>query len=132
VFIIDGIGFFYINFVDVSTLDKFTNNLLYKVSIFLPVVWLALFASKRRSEAQRLQQEYAHKEALAKSYQSFKKQLDELGSDDTILLKQLIASAIGAVSYNASVTLDGKHGDKVPTQSVIENIVETVFKRSQS
>lgn len=48
--------------------------LLQRLPIVLPVIWLAIFASKRRSEAERLKQEYAHKEALAKSYQSFKLQ----------------------------------------------------------
>lgn len=56
--------------------------LLQRLPIVLPVIWLAIFASKRRSEAERLKQEYAHKEALAKSYQSFKLQIEELDSEN--------------------------------------------------
>lgn len=125
-FIIDGIGLFYINFVDISTFDKFFNNLAYKSSIFLPIIWLAIFSSKRRSEALRLQQEYAHKEALAKSYQSFKKQIDALDEKDPQLLTQLMFSAINAVTYNASKTLDGKHGDEAPTQSFIDKVIDAI------
>ncbi len=130
VFVIDNVGFWHVKFIDASEPINLFNNFLFKLPFLLPVLWLAIFASKRRSEAQRLQQEYAHKEALAKSYQSFKKQIDELGEKDSQLLKQLLESAIKAISYNASITLDGKHGDKVPVQSAIENVVDAVLKRT--
>ena len=75
----------------------------------------------------RLQQEYAHKEALAKSYQGFKKQIEGLGNDkDDILLKQLLQAAIEGVSFNASGTLDGKHADKVPIIDDAEGLVKVI------
>lgn len=109
-----------------ATLD----SLLYKLPLYIPLVWLAIFASKRRSEAQRLQQEYAHKEALAKSYDSFKKQIEELGKDDQQMLLKLIESAIDTIAHNASETLDGKHGDGTPLNEFIKNAsdVKKVFK----
>ena len=57
-------------------------HLLYSTPVLGPVLWIVLSASKRRSEFQRLQQEYAHKEALAKSYAGFKEQIDSLDKDD--------------------------------------------------
>ena len=72
------------------------------------MIWVAVYASKRRSENQRLEQEYAHKEALARSYISYKKQISELGKEDNVLLEKLILEAINAISYNASKTLDKK------------------------
>jgi hypothetical protein len=92
----------------------------YKAPIYLPLLWLAYYASKRRSECQRLQQEYAHKEALAKSYDSYRKQIENLGETDNALLKHLMQKAIDAIAYNASKTLDGRHGDKMPMQEVVE------------
>ena len=76
----------YIKFHDIPELTKLASNFLYKAPIILPVIWLALFTSKRRSEALRLQQEYAHKEALAKSFQNFKAQIEALGEETPLLM----------------------------------------------
>lgn len=103
-----------ITFVDASDFSKLTSNIFYKLPMILPVLWLAIFASKRRSEALRLQQEYSHKEALAKSYQSFKTQIEALDQPSEELMRKLLEAAIEAVSMNASETLDKKHGDKTP------------------
>jgi hypothetical protein len=83
---------------------------------------LALFSSTRRSQYERLQQEYAHKEALATSYESYKKQLQDLKGDSDALQRELISKAIEAVAYNASITLDGKHQEKLPSQQLIEKL----------
>jgi hypothetical protein len=117
--IVDSIGLWSIKFVDTSDLSKLLSNTLYKLPLLLPVIWMAIFASRRRSEAHRLQQEYAHKEALAKSYQSFKTQIEGLGDQpDNELMKHLLTTAIGAISFNASSTLDKKHGDNTPVQDI--------------
>ncbi|MEO5655958.1 MAG: hypothetical protein ABIR00_08265 [Nitrosospira sp.] len=87
-------------------------GLIYKLPFYVPLVWLVFYASKRRSEYQRLQQEYAHKEALAKSYDSYKKQLEGLDGDNMEMQKALIAEAVNAIAYNASATLDGKQETK--------------------
>jgi len=127
VLITNKVGWFYINFIEIEEASKLLNNILIKLPITIPLVWLAVFASKRRSQNMRLQQEYAHKEALAKSYQGFKKQIEGLGNDkDDILLKQLLQAAIEGVSFNASGTLDGKHGDKVPIIDDIEGLVKVL------
>lgn len=118
-----------IKFVDVTDIRNLLSNFTHKLPIILPVLWLALFASKRRSEAQRLQQEYAHKEALAKSYQSFKNQIDSLGEErKEELLHKLLSAAIDAVASNASDTLDKKHGDKTPAHEGLDKTVSSLAK----
>lgn len=121
-------GLFYIKFADVTDLNKLLSNILHKLPIVLPVLWLTLFASKRRSETLRLQQEYAHKEALAKSYQSFKIQIESLNQEDPRLMVKLLESAIDAVSKNASDTLDKKHGDKTPVNEGVDGLISSIEK----
>ena len=111
---------FSIDFVDVPNWDAIFKALLYKTPFIAPVIWLALFSSTRRSQYERLQQEYAHKEALASSYESYKKQLQDLQGDSEALQRELIAKAIDCVAYNASVTLDGKHEEKLPSRQLLE------------
>ncbi|WP_024460746.1 hypothetical protein [Marinimicrobium sp. LS-A18] len=121
-------GWLYVRFVDVTNFSKLFSNILYKLPIIIPVLWLTLFASKRRSESLRLQQEYAHKEALAKSYQNFKTQIEALNQTDPELMKKLLISAIDAVSKNASDTLDSKHGDKTPAHEGVDGLISSMEK----
>lgn len=112
-----------IMFVKYSSAIEFFSSLSWKLPIVGAAIWLALFSSRRRSEVQRLQQEYAHKESFARSYNSFKKQIEELGDEDNEMLKSLIVKAVDSIAYNASATLDGKHGDKAPAQELAEKLL---------
>lgn len=78
------------------------------------MVWAALTVSKRRSEMHRLAEEYAHKEALAKSYEGFKQQIIDMDINTKAMLAELLEVLLKAVSLNAARTLGGKHGDKIP------------------
>lgn len=120
---------FAIRWIEVENWDKILRALVYKAPFVAPVIWLALFSAKRRSQYERLQQEYAHKEAIAASYESFKKQLDELKIDNNQLQQQLIATAIEAISYNASGTLEGKHDDKTPAQQLLDKLSVDELKK---
>ena len=116
------------SFAKMGDITSTMNSLLFKLPLYAPLIWLAIFATKRRSENQRLQQEYAHKEAVATSYISYKMQIDELGTEDKELLKKLLNSSIDTVSHNASESLDKKHGDATPAQETIKMFVEQVTK----
>ncbi|MCG9732271.1 hypothetical protein L1D44_21045 [Shewanella sp. Isolate13] len=117
-----------ITLIDIGGWQDLALGVLRRLPFILPILWLALFASKRRSEFHRLHQEYAHKEALAKSYQSFKQQIKELSDSDDEMMKKLMNQAIDAISFNASTTLDKKHGDTTPTKAFGEQVVSVVGK----
>ena len=125
---IDSVSWTRIDFVDVGNWDLVLKSVVNKIPFYVPILWLAFYASKRRSEYQRLQQEYAHKEALAKSYDNYKKQIEDLDEKDLVMQKAFIMKAIDAIAYNASNTLDGKHGDKMPSQDVIEKAIDEMAK----
>jgi hypothetical protein len=92
-------------------------------------VWLAIFASKQRSQNNRLQQEYAYKEDVAKLYYGLKSEIDELG--DSELGKKLNESVlkvlVDTVAFNPSVTLENKsHEDKGPILDAVKSISESM------
>lgn len=96
-------------------------------------VWLAIFASKQRSQNVRLQQEYAYKEDVAKLYYGLKNEIEQL--DNTELGQRLNESVIQilveTVSYNPSKTLDNKsHNDKGPILEALKSISGTVKSSS--
>lgn len=129
---VDSIGMDGVKFIPLGDWSSVLKGLVHKLPYYIPILWLAFFASRRRSESQRLQQEYAHKESLAKSYDSYKQQILDLGDEDKAMQKIFIMKAIDAIAYNASATLDGKHGDKMPVHDMIEKTVEAILKVKDS
>lgn len=107
---------------DPQNLDELLRAFLIKLPIYAPVIWFAYFVNKRRSENKRLLEEYSHKEAMAKSYESYKKQIADLKLDDSALIEKLMDRAIDVISYNASVTLDGKHDEKMPIHQMLSEV----------
>ena len=69
-----------------NNLETWLVSYLYRLPIITTFVWLALFFAKRRSEQERLKQEYAHKESLSRSYESYRKQINDLGRQKSDLL----------------------------------------------
>lgn len=92
-------------------------------------IWLAIYASKQRSQNKRLQEEYAFKEDVAKIYYGLKKEVEEL--DNTELGKNLkdkiMHILVDTVGLNPSETLDSKsHNDKGPILEAIKNLKSTI------
>lgn len=123
--VINDAGLWYISFIQVTGWEQMFVVVLNKLPFYGPVLWLAFYATRRRSQNQRLQQEYAHKEALAKSYDSYRKQLQELGDEDGEMQKAFIKKAIDAISYNASETLDAKHSSDNPSSEILKKLTRT-------
>ena len=113
---------------------SWVRGVLAKALFILPALWFAIFTSKRRSEHQRLEQEYAHKEAVSKSFEGYKTQIKELEQElqDETLLPELLKTAIKAIDYNASTTLGGKHGDSPPIAEAgkIVGAIKNILKSS--
>lgn len=110
-----------VTFATVKDWDEILRGVVGKAGYIIPMVWLALFSATRRSQYERLQQEYAHKEALASSYESYKKQLQDLKGESEDLQRELISKAVEAIAYNASSTLNGKHhNEKLPLAQLLD------------
>ena len=74
----------------------------------------------------RLKEEYAHKEALAKTYIGFKQQIDKLERENDPLVPDLLAAVLNAIQKNSAQTLNGDHGDKLPVQEIAEAVGKVV------
>ncbi|GAA5217200.1 hypothetical protein ACFSJ3_14185 [Corallincola platygyrae] len=92
---------------------NYTVEFLKRLPLFGPLIWLALFSSKQQSQSKRLQEEYAHKETIAKTYVGHKRQIEKLNDSEAKeeLTTKLAASTIEAIDFNPSSTLE-KHNHK--------------------
>lgn len=114
-----------------ATTGQLINNFLYKLPVLIPLVWLATFSAKRRNEYTRLEEEYEHKWALTSSYLGFKKQIDEMETDDSQLTQLLLKTAIETIGFNPSVTLSSKHDEKTPALEHIIDLVKRTGKENK-
>jgi len=94
-----------------GTFQETVLNIIAHFPVILPLIWLAYFSTKQQSQNKRLQQEYAHKESLAKSFEWYKKQIDNLGEDEKSeeIKKVLMENIVKMTWENPSKTLDWKH-----------------------
>lgn len=106
------------NLKDATSIEDAFMKVISKLPFFIPAFWLAIFASKQQSQNKRLQQEYAHKEALTKSYEADKREIEKLtlSPERHQLSVKLLETMIEAAKFNPSETLEGKtHNDEPPS-----------------
>ena len=67
-----------------ENLDSITlQSIAIRVMLNIPLLWLATVANINSNKYSRLEQEYGHKEALAKSYEKYRDEISKLPSLDT-------------------------------------------------
>lgn len=108
---------------DISTIHGFLVYLSYRLLLISPIVWFTSYNALQSRHLFRLQEEYAHKKAMAESFEGFKRQVEAIDSlnEESNMLKELLGSTISAISFKASDVLDKQHKDTV---SMYEKIMD--------
>jgi cell division protein FtsB len=101
-------------------------GVLARLPFFVPAIWLAIFASKQQSQFKRLSQEYAYKQTLAKSFEGYKREIQNLPDGDTKnqLLDKLTAAMVDMCAFNPSGTLENKTHDDRPPIPLVKELLE--------
>ena len=100
--------------------------LLGRLPLIAPIIWLAYHTSQRSTQSVRLEEDYAHKEALSRSFEGYKNQIQELQNDGKIpvgddggnALHQLITITIEALSKHPDRVYKG-HKDGGPLENLM-------------
>ena len=98
--------------LDAASISSQGSQYLYdlgkRLMVFGPLIWLALFSSKQQAQNKRLEQEYAHKEAVTKTFIGHQRQIEKLAESDEkdTLLLQLAQTTIKTIDFNPSSTLE--------------------------
>lgn len=88
--------------IEQITEANFYKYFLLRLPFIGPTIWLAIYAAKRHGQSLRLEEEYAHKEAISMSFEGYKKQLLEIeasDSDNTSTVS-LISKALDALALH--------------------------------
>ena len=109
------------NFQKPSSFGDALTTLLWKLPFLIPLIWLAWFASKQQAQNKRLQEEYAHREAMSKSFIGYKREIEKLDpKDSTWIASSLIKNIVDTINKNPSEVLDGIRSDKSPWEWLIQ------------
>lgn len=87
-----------------------------KLALTAPLIWLGWFAVKQYGYTTRLREDYAYKEASAKSFEGYKR---EAGQNPE-MLKRLLETAIENLGHNPIRVYDGKDNHGSPMQELLE------------
>lgn len=107
--------------------------ILIRLPLYIPLAWLAIFATRRRNEIKRLQEEYRHKEAAAKSYFGYREQIQDIekDKDKKELMEKLMEKLVEMTNENPNKALDKIKKENNPmlelgekTLTSIKNIIK--------
>lgn len=105
-------------------------KILFKVTINAPLIWIATIANINLNRFSKLEQEYSHKEALAKSYERYRteiEQLEKLGVKGADELKvKLLNTNLDAFKLNPA-----EHSNQAKPDFSILEFVKSKFEESK-
>ena len=72
----------------------------------MPFIWIAIVSNINLNKYARLEEEYAHKESLAKSFERYKEQIEELDNEKSQeLMTTLLKTNLEAFEKNPAETM---------------------------
>jgi len=104
-----------------------------RIPFIIPIVWMAIYAGRRHSQALRLEEDYAHKEVLSKSFEGYKTQLLEIDVADKVNKTTLehISNTLNALALHPGRIYQGKHEDISPWSSFMRMFKQENKKSSE-
>ena len=92
-----------------------------RLALTAPLIWLGWFSARQYGFTSRLREDYAYKEASAKSFEGFKREAKEL---DVEMLKKLLDQAIKNLGDNPIRIYEGKNNHPSPTHELFDNLMK--------
>lgn len=92
-----------------------------RLAMTAPFIWLGWFSARQHGFTSRLREDYAYKEASAKSFEGYKREAKEV---DEEMLKKLLEQAIKNLGDNPIRVYDGHDNHPSPTHELIDNIMK--------
>ncbi|MDN5078642.1 hypothetical protein PJV89_10120 [Aliarcobacter butzleri] len=129
IFVLIIMGWFNFKTIDFNNLKEIDLvSITVRFMINIPFIWIATVANLNLNKYARLEQEYSHKESLAKSFERYKTEIEKLNDTETIkskeLLVQLMNINLEAFKINPSLTMDGAKSD-IDYFEKIKNLIMT-------
>ena len=101
------LGTFNFNTIDFNKLHEITfQSIMIRLVTNMPFIWIAIVSNINLNKYARLEEEYAHKESLAKSFERYKEQIEELDNEKSQeLMTTLLKTNLEAFEKNPAETM---------------------------
>ncbi len=110
--------------LDVLEVIKYLPQLLgLIVPIYAPVVWVGVTSSKKVNQSKRLIEEYAHKEAISKTYEGLSREVGKL-DDEENLKERLLFNIISTSAENPGKLIQGFNKPDYPMIEIIDKFTK--------
>ncbi len=110
--------------LDILEVIKYLPQLLgLIVPIYAPVVWVGLTSSKKVNQSKRLIEEYAHKEAISKTYEGLSREVGKL-DDEENLKERLLFNIISTSAENPGKLIQGFNKPDYPMLEIIDKFTK--------
>jgi hypothetical protein len=96
-----------------------------KAVLILAPLWIALFANRRLNALFKLEEEYAHKTVMSRSFEGYKRELGSIGQTEGPLAKHTDA-VIAVLSRPPGRVLEGKHHADAPLGAAADGVAKVV------
>ena len=94
---------------------------LQRAPLTFPLIWLGWFFGRNYGHTVRLEEDYAFKESISRSFEGYKKQMQEVDPEGA--LSQLCANTISILSETPLRVFDRKTSDETPANSFLERFI---------
>jgi len=125
----------YIKGLMFSAKDDVYLNLLKRTLLTSPFIWWAFHQSRKANQYFRLEQEYAHKAVVSRSFEGYKSQVLELYKESEAsnsMLHRLLSGSIDTITKNPSDILDKVKHTSSPVEEINSSIMRTAKKAGKS
>ena len=109
------------------TWDSILRHFASRLPLIAPLVWLALVAARNYNLAIKLQEDYAYKEAISRSFEGYRREMGGIpaGSDQAVPILTLSDNVLRTLGERPGRLYDGVHEDLTPLSPLIKLLKET-------
>ncbi len=118
-----------------SVKDDVYLNLLKRALLTSPFIWWAFHQSRKANQYFRLEQEYAHKAVVSRSFEGYKSQVLELYKESEAsnsMLHRLLSGSIDTITKNPTDILDKVKHTSSPVEEINNSIMRTAKNAGKS
>jgi hypothetical protein len=104
--------------------DKLAESLMHRLPLALPLIWLAFHSSHKAALAQRVEEDYAFKEAVSRSFEGYRREMAELEGKVTpdSPLGQLCTNTLATIARRPGLIYEKHPLNKTPLSALAESV----------
>ena len=120
------VGWYVFRQQNITSITEFFMYALKKTPILVAIILLAEFARRQYNITLRLEEDYGYKEVLSRSFEGYRKQMEEIAQSPDTPVSKLSGNLLEAMAQQPGRLIDKEKPLKPPSADFIEEIANKV------